>query len=356
MNNPLISIIVPVYRVPEIFLRQCIESCINQTNSNYELIMVDDGSPDRCGEICDSYAKKHSQIKVIHKENGGLVSSRNAGYKAASGEWITFVDGDDWISPDMINDLQKEIANYEGKCINVFFWCTVQELPNASIKYGKWDWNLYEDHKMYENTDCKWLAANVLDYKAGVASATAKLYRKSWCIKNNIYHNPKLRQGAEAYDFNMRSFYFSKRCVFLCKFFYHYRFNNESISKKVNIENTKYIIQCLDTISDFIKSTDNPGYFKEAFDRRIAFLMVTMAMNTYFSPENKMPLSDKIKYFKRDIYTNSYFKNNLITFKSKKLDKLRRIAYLCIKYRLFCCIELIARAKEIAIKMGYFNY
>lgn len=98
---PQVSIIVPVYKVPEGFLRKCVESCGAQTLEEIEILLVDDGSPDDCGSICDEYAAQDERIRVIHKENGGLCSARNAGCLAARGEWIMFVDGDDWIDPDM---------------------------------------------------------------------------------------------------------------------------------------------------------------------------------------------------------------------------------------------------------------
>jgi len=93
MNNAKISIIVPIYKVPEQYLRKCIESVMSQTLTDIEILLVDDGSPDKCGNICDEYAKKDSRIKVIHKKNGGLSSARNAGFLEATGKWIMFVDG-----------------------------------------------------------------------------------------------------------------------------------------------------------------------------------------------------------------------------------------------------------------------
>ena len=98
---PKVSIIVPVYKV-EKYLRKCIDSIINQTLKDIEIILVDDGSPDNCGKICDEYAAKDTRIKVIHKENGGLSSARNAGMEVAEGEYIGFVDSDDWIESDLI--------------------------------------------------------------------------------------------------------------------------------------------------------------------------------------------------------------------------------------------------------------
>lgn len=99
--QPKISIVVPVYKVPEKYLHQCVGSLIKQTMEDIEIVLVDDGSPDNCGLICDSYSEKDARIKVIHKENGGLAAARNSGVAASSGEWIMFVDGDDWIEAPM---------------------------------------------------------------------------------------------------------------------------------------------------------------------------------------------------------------------------------------------------------------
>lgn len=115
--NPKISIIVPVYKV-EPYLRKCIDSILNQTFKDFELILVDDGSPDRCGEICGEYAKRDSRIVVIHKENGGLASARNVGLDIAKGDYIGFVDSDDWIEHDMYELLYKICINYNCDIAN----------------------------------------------------------------------------------------------------------------------------------------------------------------------------------------------------------------------------------------------
>lgn len=99
MNHPLISVIVPVYKV-EAYIDRCIQSIVDQSYENMEIILVDDGSPDKCPEICDSWAEKDSRIMVIHKKNGGLSSARNAGLDICKGEFISFVDSDDWIEPE----------------------------------------------------------------------------------------------------------------------------------------------------------------------------------------------------------------------------------------------------------------
>ena len=102
--NSLISVIVPIYNV-EKYLSKCVYSLINQTYKNLEIILVDDGSPDKCPEICDDYAKRDERIKVVHKKNGGLSDARNAGMEVATGEYISFIDSDDYISLDFFETL-----------------------------------------------------------------------------------------------------------------------------------------------------------------------------------------------------------------------------------------------------------
>ena len=104
MSQPLVSIIVPIYKV-EPYLRRCLDSIVNQSYTNLEIILVDDGSPDNCPQICDEYASKDNRIKVIHKKNGGLSDARNAGLDICKGEYISFVDSDDWVDEKYIETL-----------------------------------------------------------------------------------------------------------------------------------------------------------------------------------------------------------------------------------------------------------
>lgn len=104
----MISVIVPVYKV-EPYLRQCVESVLNQTYRDLEILLIDDGSPDRCGEICDEYARKDNRVRVFHTENRGLSAARNLGLREARGEYIGFVDSDDWIEEEMFEVLLKRI-------------------------------------------------------------------------------------------------------------------------------------------------------------------------------------------------------------------------------------------------------
>lgn len=111
--EPLISVIVPVYRV-EPYLRRCVDSILEQTYHNLEVILVDDGSPDACGSICDEYAEKDCRVRVIHKANGGLSDARNAGLAIMTGQYVAFVDSDDWIGPGMYETLMGLLRQFDA--------------------------------------------------------------------------------------------------------------------------------------------------------------------------------------------------------------------------------------------------
>lgn len=125
MSNPLISVIVPVYKAQK-YLDKCVESIINQTYDNLEIILVDDGSPDNCPQMCDEWAKKDTRIKVIHKENGGVSQARNAALDIMKGEFFTFVDSDDWIDDDFIEHLISLCADndYDFAAAGFYFEST----------------------------------------------------------------------------------------------------------------------------------------------------------------------------------------------------------------------------------------
>jgi glycosyltransferase EpsJ len=101
---PIISVIVPVYQA-EAFLDQCVQSMLAQTERDFELLLIDDGSPDNSPALCDAYAARDSRVRVIHKPNGGVSSARNAGLDAAAGKFVVFLDSDDWAEPDYLSRL-----------------------------------------------------------------------------------------------------------------------------------------------------------------------------------------------------------------------------------------------------------
>ena len=132
MKDDLISIIIPVYKV-EKYLARCIESVINQTYRNIEIILMDDGSPDNCGAICDQFAKDDARVKTYHKANGGLSDARNYGVDRANGSYITFIDSDDYIAPDYIEYLYQLLQKH-----NAGISCCCMTMTNTdNAEYGE---------------------------------------------------------------------------------------------------------------------------------------------------------------------------------------------------------------------------
>lgn len=165
----LISVIVPIYKV-ENYLPKCVESIRNQTYHNLEIILVDDGSPDHCGELCDKYASEDKRIKVIHKKNGGLSDARNAGIDIAKGAYIGFVDGDDYVHPQMYEFLHKGIKD-----------------KNAQISICKYQ-NVKEDEfvSLHCKNNVKWitLANDQEKFEYSLGEFTTVCFTVAW---NKLY-------------------------------------------------------------------------------------------------------------------------------------------------------------------------
>lgn len=131
-----ISVIIPIYKV-EKYLNRCVESVVNQTYRNLEIILVDDGSPDKCPEICEEWAKKDKRIRVIHKENGGLSDARNVGLQMARGEYIAFVDSDDWLHKDALETLRCFLERYNADIVECKAFSTHEKVDDKIIDRDK---------------------------------------------------------------------------------------------------------------------------------------------------------------------------------------------------------------------------
>lgn len=166
MEKGKISVIVPIYMAQE-YLPACIDSILAQTYTELEVILVDDGSPDRCGQICDEYAERDKRIRVIHKENNGVSSARNAGLDAAVGEYIAFVDSDDTILPDMYRTLYDMAVNFNADIV----LCN-NTITSSKGKYVQRDYSHYEG-KIFSGYD---MVSMCFDMKLSI-TAWGKLYR-----------------------------------------------------------------------------------------------------------------------------------------------------------------------------------
>lgn len=219
-----LSVIVPIYNV-EKYLRRCIESIINQTYRDLEIILVNDGSPDSCGEICQEYAKKDNRIVYVEKENGGLVSAYTFGFNYVTSEYVTFVDSDDWIDLEMYECMMSYIQkNYdlvvcsyfrEGKnrSVKVNFGCDEGEVSLNNFYY------CLNKHKISASRCIKIFNTKILSR-----------------VLNNL---DKQVAFAEDLMVSLPVAKLSKKIYFLDKPFYHYNFTDNSISNKIrlNLEN-----------------------------------------------------------------------------------------------------------------------
>lgn len=244
-RNPLISVIVPVY-MTERYIGACIESLMNQTYKNIEIILVDDGSKDMCPQLCDLYASKDSRIKVIHKENGGLVSGRKAGILASKGEYIGYVDGDDWIGPgyyqsmlDAIEDNNADIV-IAGFCRDLFG--KSERMQNA-IPPG-----------IYEGESLVFFYKNMISYgdffNHGITTYFwNKLFRRDaiysyqLAVDNSFF---VLEDGSAVFPAMLAA----KKIIVTDNFAYHYRQREGSMLKTVT--NLKVESARLKAVNDFL--------------------------------------------------------------------------------------------------------
>jgi glycosyltransferase involved in cell wall biosynthesis len=346
-----ISIVVPIYNV-EAYLPDCINSLINQTFEHVEIILVDDGSPDNCGKICDEYALKDGRIKVIHKENGGLVSARNAGYKSSTGNWVMYLDGDDWLDTNTCEVLAQYITKY-GE-IDVIFWNNVIELNTKTIK-RKSGWKSETNKHLYTKEDCLNLAYHTLVYNSGISTPVCKLIRKAFAENHGLLHNVRLFQGVEGLEFSLRVFALAKDALYIKEYFYHYRYNPISISKRIDKRNTQFIVEGFIEIEKYISELPDSKRFMQVFHQRVLYALIAIAMGTYFRKENTMSMKYKIEEFRSVIKNNRVFQEALKHGNFFRMDIVRMVVLYAIKYRYYFILPMISNAKYYLIKKGFYS-
>lgn len=214
----MISVIVPIYKV-ELYMRKCIQSVLNQTYRNIEILLVDDGSPDHCGEICDEYARNDPRIRVFHISHQGLSVARNIGINEARGEYIGFVDSDDWIEPDMFEILLNALEDQQADVCTCGFWICEgnKELPRVFTR------------RTYTNTE-----AMVCLYNWDIDSAVwNKLYRRK-IFKDNIFPEGKYYEDIATQHYLISR---ASKVVVIDSLLYHYQKRNDSITKSLTVQN-----------------------------------------------------------------------------------------------------------------------
>lgn len=213
MYGKLISVIVPIYNV-EKYLDKCIESIVNQTYKNLEIILVDDGSPDNCPRMCDYWASRDERIKVIHKKNGGLSSARNAGFEASNGEYVSFVDSDDWLDENTFEELLKN----NDEQVDFVSFGLLEEFDTETHQELRADTVLYNQDEIF---------SNILKDDSVAGYACNKLFKRL-IIGDDRFDETLM--SCEDIDFCVR---IARKCRYALHTdskFYHYRQRKDSMT------------------------------------------------------------------------------------------------------------------------------
>lgn len=345
MNTPKVSIVVPVYKVPEKFLRQCIESCVNQTLKDIEIILVDDGSPDDCGKICDEYAAKDTRIKVIHKTNGGLATARNSGQDVATGFSMMFLDGDDYLEASCCQEAYNAMTNNN---VELVMFDEYTEFPNSThVEHS------FKDDKgsrPFSKEECKKLQLRVLDFNGNIAMAFCKLIRLDYLRKYDIRHVDELKQGAEGFVFNIQLYEHLDSSYYLYKPLLHYNYNPASISHTANNKNNLMIIRCMEWINEYVKHSRNDiDALHKGVKNRMLYIICTTAITGIFNPYNKQSHYEKVKDFEEFMSQPLVKAAISMPIHSDKVNMQRKIILLLIKLKFYRCLEILGwmRRKQL---------
>ncbi len=316
--DSLISVIVPIYNV-EKYLDRCVDSIINQTYKNLEIILVDDGSPDNCPKMCDDYAKIDNRIKVVHKENGGLSDARNVGMEVATGEYVSFIDSDDYISLDFYETLFQTMIDNDSDIVE----CSVVKF------YENEKFDEYSDDLKITNYDTLYALDGLINENPFKQHVWNKLY-KSNIVLDIPYAVGKLNED-EFWTYQI--FGKAKKVTRINKTMYYY------FQRGSSIMGNGYNIRRLDALEG---KMNRQAYIEKNFPTLATKAKVDLygsCMFAYQSVLKFMSGNDKKKaikiikdYKNRCKLTNDEINN--ITDSSKKYYKLAKLNfYLCCKMK-----------------------
>ena len=236
-----ISVIIPVYKVEE-YLAGCLKSVLNQTFQDYEVILVDDGSPDRCPQLCDEWVEKDSRIFAIHRENGGLSAARNTGVKAARGDYLYFLDSDDELTVDALEQMYAMVEQHPDV-----------ELVQGGFFVKKEDAGCHTPYSLPEYTeDARLIKNTLLTFDGDLIKAQSRLVRRDFFIENSLW----FKEGIIHED-NYWTFFLAKHVRTMCfcnKRTYYHRMNPDSITHAINIKREYNAFKVI--LEDFCSNID----------------------------------------------------------------------------------------------------
>lgn len=303
MKHILVSVVIPVYNV-EKYLDRCIQSITNQTLKDIEIILVDDGSPDDCPILCDRYAQCDERIKVIHKVNGGLSSARNEGMKIAIGEYLFFVDSDDWLELDGLEILYKKAKEYSVDFVRYrsirSYWPNLpQHAPCMLEKSREIDGGFYDLKRIEKEIYPRLIATNQLTM-GPIVGACGSLYKLDFLKENNLFFDEDIKFSEDMIFsakvvFNSKSFYYINHAGI-----YHYFYNRDSISKSFRYERWKSCKQLIYQFEKYFSECKKYDFKSQLFLLRWFCILLGLSERNYIEDSVKrrrychMILNDKL--------------------------------------------------------------
>lgn len=333
MNNPLVTVVVPVYNV-EKYLDRCVESIVNQTYKKLEIILVDDGSPDKCPQMCDEWAKKDSRIKVIHKKNAGAGMARNTGIEEASGRYLLFVDSDDYIDLKTVEKCMFSLEKTQADVVmfgrfSVSADGTVKETPVVTDEY------YFSGNQVVDD-----ILPGLFVHERGIGiSSCNKMYDLQLIKEKNIKYKSEREILSEDAIFNLEFFAYVKSVSIIPESFYYYFKNENSFSRSYRKDlqklNNNFLEKSLNICEKNSYKQKITDYVRARY-HIYAFAGMKQIKSCSFSKDEKKNLLND--FFKDEILHKSI---TFETFKPKSIPL--KIFYLCIKFRLYWICRILLK-------------
>jgi glycosyltransferase involved in cell wall biosynthesis len=292
-NQATVSVIVPIYRGEE-YLPTCVDSLLNQTHREIEIILVDDGSPDACPTICDEYASRDRRIKVIHKPNGGLVSARKAGLAAASGEYIGYVDGDDWVEPEFYENMVSNAVRYGADVVAAGHKDEVNgrvsEVLQNTVACG-----VYSGERLVKDIYATMLYSGKFAQFGVFTYVWNKLFRRSVLFDNQMQVDDSIFIGEDAACVYPTLLAANVVCV-TPSAHYHYRQRVDSSVKTRG--NSREEVKKLGTLYRYLKRRFRESQHSELLLPQLDFFMLSLLAVRYDDEMRTNGAQDKLFPFK----------------------------------------------------------